>query len=85
VKLDTEKISKVEFVCTLRDEWEKSMKEAISADLAEEGWIDEGWEYESRKRYETACSEVIGDLLFGLKWGMIETEKLDRENKQLQE
>ena len=53
----------------LMNEWEDSMKGAISADLVDEGCADEKMGFESARRYGRACEEVIYDLLFWVKWG----------------
>lgn len=65
----------------LFEEWDGSIKAAISRDVIEEQWEPGRMGLEECHRYAVACEEVIVNLIFWCKWHRLPHKAGDGGNK----
>jgi len=81
IKLDTTGIENIRWVWVLCEEWSRQMKRAIKDDMFEEGLDLKEYLREGDHRYACGCDKVIEDLLFKLKWLIIDFKNLSDGSK----
>lgn len=81
VKMDLSEIREMEYSFKIFDDWSKSMKASIKKDVESFSSGGDARGGEATRRYAEACDEAIINLLFGLKWALIDLKKLQDGNQ----